>query len=246
MTLGQLVGPPLGSLGAVVLGFKGSFVGASIILFASFIFCHLFVADVARLPKQEKAHRGTAIDKRVLIAWALTFTAQVQLMFLPSVLPKVFEGFDIEPTVALKLAGTVVMLYTATAMVGTYLWGWLSRRFGLYKIITLLFVLGMIFQSLLALSRGVVEFTIIRMAQTAMVAATFPLIISVFVREPKGSVIGFLNSARFTGNAMGPIIATTLLAFSNLPVLYLFISAITLLAFIAFKTSFERDGTEKV
>jgi hypothetical protein len=58
--------------------------------------------------------------------------------------------------------------------------------------------------------------------------------------------IGFLNSARFTGNAMGPIIATSILAFSNLPVLYLFISAITLLAFIAFKTSFERAEIEKV
>jgi hypothetical protein len=109
MTLGQLVGPPLGSLAAVVFGFKGGFVSASIVLFASFIFCHLYVTDVARLPKEEKARIGSTINKRVLIAWGLSFTAQVQLMFLPSVLPKVFEGFDIEPTVALKLAGTVVM-----------------------------------------------------------------------------------------------------------------------------------------
>ena len=246
MTLGQLVGPPLGSLTAVVVGFKGGFVSASTVLFASFIFCYLYVTDVARLPKEEKGHRGTVISKGVLIAWALSFTAQIQLMFLPSVLPKVFERFDIEPTVALKLAGTVVMLYTATAMVGTYLWGWLSRKFGIHKMITLLFVLGMIFQSLLALSRGVVDFTVIRMVQTGMVAATFPLIISLFVREPKGSVIGFLNSARFAGNAMGPIIATSILAFSNLSVLYLFISAITLLAFIAFKAFFGEDRIEKV
>jgi DHA1 family multidrug resistance protein-like MFS transporter len=246
MTLGQLVGPPLGSLAAVALGFKGGFVSASIVLFASFIFCHLYVTDVARLPKEEKARTGSAINKRVLVAWGLSFTAQIQLMFLPSVLPKVFEGFDIEPTVALKLAGTVVMFYTATAMVGTYLWGWLSRRIGLHKMITILFVVGMIFQSLLALTTGVVDFTVTRMVQTGMIAATFPLIISLFVREPKGSVIGLLNSARFAGNAMGPIIATTILAYSNLPVLYLFISAITLLAFIAFKTLYETEKIEKV
>ncbi len=246
ITLGQLVGPPLGSLAAVAFGFKGSFISASIVLFASFIFCQLYVIDVARLPKKEKAPVRSTMNKRVLIAWGLCLTAQVQLMFLPSVLPKVLEGFKIGPNAALELAGTVVMFYTATAMVGTYLWGWLSRRIGVHKIITMLFVVGMIFQSLLALSRGVIDFTVIRMVQTGMIAATFPLIISLFVREAKGSVIGFLNSARFTGNAMGPIIATAILAVSNLSILYLFISAITLLSFIAFRTLFERDEIERV
>jgi hypothetical protein len=48
------------------------------------------------------------------------------------------------------------------------------------------------------------------MIQTGMVAATIPLIISLFVNQSRGSTIGFLNSARFTGNALGPIIATSI------------------------------------
>jgi len=91
----------------------------------------------------------------------------------------------------------------------------------------------------LALSRGIVGFTLIRMIQTGLVAATFPLIISIFLKVPKGGIIGFLNSARFTGMALGPMIATSVLAFSSLEVVYLLISAISLLALLGFKFFFK-------
>lgn len=240
MTLGQLVGPPLGSLGAVLLGFHGAFISASAVLFASSIFCYLFVTDVPKLPKEEKSSLWTILDQRIIVAWLLCLTASIQLMFLPSVLPNVFEQFQIEKTLGLKLAGTVVMLYTITAMIGTYLWSWLSRRYGLKKMITYLFGFGILFQALLALSRGIIDFTVIRMIQTGLIAVTIPLIFSLFLSEPKGGTIGFLNSARFTGVALGPIIATSILAFSSLEVLYLSISALSLLALVGFKFFFKQ------
>ena len=239
MTLGQLVGPPLGSLAAVTLGYKGAFASASVVIFAVSIFCYLYVNDVPKLPKEVRSSLRTLLDLRVILGWMLCFTASIQLMFLPSVLPNVLDQFHIEKPVALKLAGTIVMLYTATAMIGTYLWGWLSRKYGLFRIITFLFTLSILFQALLALSRGIVDFTLIRMIQTGLVAATLPLIISIFLREPKGGIIGFLNSARFTGLALGPMIATSILAFSSLEVVYLLISAISLLALLGFKFFFK-------
>jgi DHA1 family multidrug resistance protein-like MFS transporter len=139
----------------------------------------------------------------------------------------------------LKLSGTIVMLYTATAMIGTYVWSWLSRKFGLYRMITFLFAFGILLQSLLAFSKGIVDFTVIRMVQTCLVAATIPLVISIFASESKGGIIGLLNSARFAGNALGPILATSILAFSNLTGLYLFISGMTLFAFLGFKFFFK-------
>jgi DHA1 family multidrug resistance protein-like MFS transporter len=239
MTLGQLVGPPLGSLAAVTLGYKGAFASASVVIFAVSIFCYLYVNDVPKLPKEVRSSLRALLDLRVILGWMLCFTASIQLMFLPSVLPNVLDQFHIEKPVALKLAGTIVMLYTATAMIGTYLWGWLSRKYGLFRIITFLFTLSILFQALLALSRGIVDFTLIRMIQTGLVAATLPLIISIFLREPKGGIIGFLNSARFTGLALGPMIATSILAFSSLEVVYLLISAISLLALLGFKFFFK-------
>jgi MFS family permease len=137
------------------------------------------------------------------------------------VLPKVFERFRIEQKAALELAGILVMIYTATAMIGTYVWSWLSKKVGVYRMITLIVASGIIFQSLLTFSRGIIDFTVIRMIQTGLVAATLPLVISIFVSEPKGRIIGLLNSARFTRNALGPILATSVLAFSNLTSLYL-------------------------
>jgi DHA1 family multidrug resistance protein-like MFS transporter len=240
MTFGQLVGPPLGSLAAVIFGFKGAFVSASAVLFAAAIFCHLYVTDVPKLPREERAPGRATLDKRVIIGWMVCFTAQVQLMFLPSVLPNVFENFAIEKTNALKLAGTVVMLYTITAIIGTYLWGWLSRRYGLHQMITFLFALGIFFQALLSLSRGIIDFTLIRMVQTGLVAATIPLIFSLFVSTPKGGIIGFLNASRFTGNALGPMMATSILALHSLEALYIFISIISLLALLGFRFFFRQ------
>jgi MFS family permease len=163
----------------------------------------------------------------------------VQMGFLPSVLPNVFEAFQYDHATALKLAGSVVLCYTATAMIGTYVWSRLSRRMGLYRTITILFVLGILLQSMLAFSRGIVDFTIIRMLQTGFVAATFPLVISVFASGSKGSTIGLLNATRFAGNALGPMLATSILAYTNLTTLYFFISGITLLAFLGFRAFFK-------
>jgi len=238
-TLGQLVGPPLGSFAVVLLGYKGAFIGASALMFASFIFCYLYVADVPPLPKKERTRGRISLNKRVMVGWALCFVAMIQLTFLPSVLPKVFEAFHVESKDALRLAGIVVMVYTVTALVGTYVWSRLAKTVGLYKMITFLLASGILFQSLLAFSGGVVSFTVIRMIQTGLVAAVFALSISIFAREPEGSVIGFLNSSRFAGNSLGPILATSVLAISNLTVLYFVIAAITLVIFLCFRFLFK-------
>ena len=97
----------------------------------------------------------------------------------------------------------------------------------------------------LALSRGIVDFTVLRMIQTGVVAAIIPLVISMFVSESRGGVIGFLNAARFTGGAVGLMIATSILAVSSLPILYMSLSFLALLALLGFKLFFgKRDGEQ--
>jgi hypothetical protein len=75
------------------------------------------------------------------------------------------------------------------------------------------------------------------MIQTGFIAAVFPLTISIFARDVGGGMIGFLNSARFFGNALGPLMATSLLAYSNLLTLYIAIAAFTLVTLWAFLAS---------
>ena len=143
-----------------------------------------------------------------------------------------------EESMALKSAGVVVMLYTATAMVGTFLLCRLATRITSHRLIIIVGILGTILQSLLALNSGFTSFVAIRMLQTAMIAAVIPLVFSTFASDLDGRVIGFLNSSRFAGNALGPMIGTSVLAFSSLNWLYLSIGSMSLLALVGYAFSF--------
>ena len=68
-------------------------------------------------------------------------------------------------------------------------------------------------------------FTLIRMAQTGCAAGIFPLILAQIATKSQGKTIGLINTARFAGNALGPIMATFILSQSNLPTLYLVLGA---------------------
>jgi MFS family permease len=244
LTLGPLVGPPLGTFAAALLGYRNGFLAGAAFLFTSFIFAQIYVIDVPPLPKPAKPTRKQAFDRRIMIAWIVCFVAQIQLAFLPSVLPNVFKGFSMDEPTALKFAGVVVMLYTATAAVGQFVWTRLSRRVGVMRMITFLLVMAIAFQAMLALTRGILDFTIVRMIQTGFVAGAFPLIIALFLDNPSGGTVGFLNASRFTGMAVGPMLATAVLAFSSLNSLYLLISMITLLAFLCFRYAFSTNRAE--
>jgi len=238
-----MLGPLLGSIAAATLGYRWAFLSASTILLGSFTLC-LFYLDVPRLDRESRVRESTMIDNRVLLAWFLSFAAMVQISFLPSVLPNFFQTFAIEQTLGLKLAGTVVMLYTATAMIGTFVLSLMSRRFDLRRMIVVLFALAILCQSLLAFSRGIIDFTVIRMVQTGLVAAVVPLTVSMFAGASRGGTLGFLNSARFAGIAVGPMLATSVLAFGNLAGVCHSISGISLLAFLGLKLFFkEPKGT---
>lgn len=234
MTLGQLIGPPLGALAASALGFRGAFMSASALVFVTLGFCLLYVADVPHEPKERSRLREHTLNSRTVLGWGLCFTTTVQLMFLPSVLPNVFQGFQIDQTIALRWAGLVVMFYTATAMAGTYFFTRLVPKIRVNRLIIAICFLGAALQSLLSISPGIVSFVAVRMLQTALIAAVVPLVFSTFASDSDGRVIGFLNSSRFAGNALGPMIATSVLAFSSLTSLYLSVSMITLVALSSF------------
>ena len=237
MTLGQLIGPPLGALAATTLGYRGAFTSASAFVFVTLVFCFFFVKEFPRELREAAAFTKHPINKKTLVEWGLCFTATVQLMFLPSVLPNVFRGFQMDESLAIKSAGLVVMLYTATAIAGTFLLCRLAARVASHRLIITVGILGTVLQSLLSVCPGITSFVSVRMLQTAMIAAVLPLVFSSFSSDMDGRVIGFLNSSRFAGNAIGPMIGTFVLAFSNLNWLYLSIAGLGLLALVSYAFS---------
>nr|WP_231715814.1 MFS transporter [Desulfosarcina widdelii] len=238
MTLGQLIGPPIGALAATTLGYRGAFITASALVFITLIFCFFYVKEFPSELRVPTGMKRPAINQKTLIAWGLCFSATVQLMFLPSVLPNVFRGFHMNESMAIKSAGLVVMLYTATAITGTFLLCRLAARVKIHRLIIKVGILGTIMQVLLSVCPGITSFVAIRMLQTAMIAAIMPLVFSSFSSDMDGRVLGFLNSGRFAGNAMGPMIGTFVLAFSNFNWLYLSIASLGLVAVVSYAFSF--------
>jgi DHA1 family multidrug resistance protein-like MFS transporter len=235
LTAGQLMGPPLGTYTASLFGYRGAFVIASIIVSIFLTFCHHYVSDIPL--QKKKSHPEAYYKKGLLSGWVLSLIATVQLTFLPSILPRILENFQLMEGAALNYAGIIIMFYTATAILGTYIFSRLSSKISLKKIITISCLSAAFFQVLLIISKGVWSFAVIRMIQTGFIAAIFPLTISIFARDVGGGMIGFLNSARFFGNAVGPLMATSVLAYSNLLTLYILIAGLTLSSLWAFVTS---------
>lgn len=237
MTLGQLIGPPIGALAATTLGYRGAFISASALVFVTVVFCFFYVQEFPHESREIATFTKRAMNRKTLIGWGVCFTATVQLMFLPSVLPNVFRGFHMVESMAVKSAGVIVMLYTATAMAGTFLLCRLAARITSHRLIITVGILGTALQFLLSLSSGLTSFVAVRMLQTAMIAAVVPLVFSTFASDLDGRVIGFLNSSRFAGNALGPMIGTSVLAFSSLNWLYLSIGSMSLLTLVGYAFS---------
>jgi MFS family permease len=118
-------------------------------------------------------------------------------------------------------AGLIVFAYGASAAAGSYGFSRLAGRVPTQYLVLACAVGASVFQVLLILGVGPVTFTLIRMVQTALAAGIFPLILVQITSRSHGGTIGFINAARFAGNAAGPVVATFILANSNFLSLYL-------------------------
>ncbi|MCX8021655.1 MAG: MFS transporter [Syntrophorhabdaceae bacterium] len=241
LTLGQLAGPPLGSFMAATLGYRTAFICGFLLITGAVLLCLFKVTDVPKLPRQVKKEERHLIDRKVIAGWLICVVAQIQLVFLPSILPKILEGFKFYSSHALRLAGIVIMVYTAAAAIGSFILTRLAKKMELIKLITLLVFLSTIFQILLVFPEGLFSFTIIRMGQTYFTAAVIPLVFSIFAGQKRGAVIGIINSSRFGGSAVGPVIATSTYALFGQDTLFLLISLLTLVVLINFRYAFRDD-----
>jgi MFS transporter, DHA1 family, multidrug resistance protein len=242
MTAGQLIGPPLGAYAVTFFGYHSPFIIAVIVVFFSLVYCHRYVRDIPLQPK--RPDRGKPLTRRLLSGWGLTIVGTIQLMFLPSVLPHILEGFQLNEQAAITTAGTIMMAYMATAILGNYLLVRLAYRAGIARIVVVACLSAAVLQCLLYFSAGVYSFTLIRVLQTGMIAAVIPLVIATFAGEGGGgTTLGFLNSGRFVGNALGPMMATTLLAHFGLLTLYLTIAGLTVAMLAAFLPSMRKTDS---
>jgi DHA1 family multidrug resistance protein-like MFS transporter len=239
MTAGSLLGPPVGAYLAVHLGYRAPFIASFLMVGVTLLLCQIYVTEIEK--KETERNRKIMFSRGILWGWALSFIASIHLTFLPSILPHVLGGFGLEGENALKSAGLIMMGYTATAIIGSYAISRLTPRAKLTGVIVTVCMVASLFQAMLFFSQGVVSFAAIRMLQSGAIAAVIPLVMANFGSEIGGTGIGFLNSARFAGNGAGPLLATFVLAGSNLLTLYLLIAGLTVGTVAAFWAKKEKQ-----
>jgi DHA1 family multidrug resistance protein-like MFS transporter len=243
MTAGQLLGPAVGAYAAAHMGYRAPFLLSFLLVGVCLLLSHLYVVDVPR--KAPNPDRKIHFNRGVLWGWALIFIATIHLTFLPSIFPYVLKGFDLVGEKAIKSAGFIMMGYTATALIGNYVISRLTPRAKLKGVIAVLCLTSAFLQLLLFFSGGVIGFATIRMLQTGVIAAVIPMAMANFASELGGTGIGFLNSARFAGNGFGPLMATSVVAGSNLLTLYLLIAVSTVGSVLAFLITGRKKGVDK-
>ena len=232
MTIGQLIAPPMGAYMITLVGYRFAFIIGSLIFFIFFILCHRNVKDI---PCQKTVRDSTQrLKKGIFWGWMLGLIATVHITYLPSILPHILETFQLKEERAVSYAGIIMTAYTITAILGNFMINSFVPRTKLRQIILYIGLSAAFLQAMMYFSNGVISFTLIRMLQTGVVAAVFPMILSVFAIGVGGGTLGFLNSARFAGNAIGPLLATSVLAHSNLLSLYLIISGLILIPLTGF------------
>lgn len=218
LTLGQILGPPLGAMAATALGFRGAFFASGAMLVAICVFCHL---TLERIPPRPRAQAGEAPRReQVWWAWLMSLIGTMHLAFLPSILPAILRDFAVAEGRRVPMAGLIVFAYGISAAAGSYGFSRLAERIPARRLI-LGGALGAAFaQVLLYLGADVVSFTLIRMLQTGCAGGVFPLVLTQVAAQGGGRTIGFVNTARFAGMAVGPITATFILAHADLLTLY--------------------------
>jgi DHA1 family multidrug resistance protein-like MFS transporter len=223
LTLGQIFAPPLGAMAAAAFGYRGAFVASSLMLFAVFVFCRL---GLSPLPPRPRASRAEPLPRRqVWLAWLVSLVGTMQIMFLPSVLPTILRTFEVPEADRLVTAGTIVFAYGLSAAVGSYGFSRLAGRIPPHRLVLSAALGAALCQVALIAGAEAVSFTVIRMVQTGLAAGIFPLVLSQVASRSQGKTIGFINTARFAGNALGPVTATFILAYSDLLTLYLVLGA---------------------
>jgi MFS family permease len=80
--------------------------------------------------------------------------------------------------------------------------------------------------AILGVARPVWLYTLIRFVQVLCIAPVFPLVVGRIAQHAGGDIIGIVNSARIAAAFVGPVLATSLLAWTSAPIVYLAMAAL--------------------
>ena len=219
MMVGQVLGPLVGAMAAAQVGFRWSFVIGAVVLFATAAAVQLGVP----VPPPARAHdarrdgRGGADVLGVIL---IVLGGSIQVMFLPAILPDVLPPLGVDAARTLQVGGVVLFVSGVAAALGSLLAPRLAEAMPEQRLIPLLLGGSSLLLAAFGLASSVWVFGALRFLQVLCVAPVFPIVIARVAHRVGGKAIGIINAARIGAAFLGPVAATTLLAWGSVAVVY--------------------------
>jgi MFS family permease len=225
MTVGQVIGPLAGAIAAARLGFRPSFVLGGVILLG----CSTLVRWGVDSPSSagETPARRRVVPLRDIAAVALiVLGGSTQVFFLTAILPQVLPDLGVDATRTLEVGGVIIFASSVAAALGALAGPRLADAFGERPLIAMLLLASSTFLATLGVAGSVWGYGVLRFLQVLCIAPVFPLVVARIAQSASGEAIGVINSARIGASFIGPVAATSLLAWAPPLTLYLLLAAV--------------------
>ena len=227
MTVGQVVGPLFGAIAAARLGIRGSFVLGGTILIACAALVHWAVPRPPDARQADAASRPVRA-REVAAVTLVVLGGSIQVFYFTSILPHVLPGLGVEAERTLEVGGVLIFISGVAAALGALAVPRLGELFPERRLIGGLLIASSISVAALAAVGSVWPFGSLRFVQVLSIAPVFPLVVSRVVQHAGGSAIGVINAARIGAGFIGPVAATSLLAWTSPAVVYCLLASIGL------------------
>jgi MFS family permease len=229
MTVGQVLGPLAGAVTAARIGFRPSFVAAGLILWGVAAMVWLGAPAGREAPARPAPARAASAGELALVC-LVVLSGSIQIFFLPAMLPRVLALMAVPAERALDVGGVIIFLTGVAAALGSLAAPRLADVLGERRAVPVLLGASSLALGLLALAGGPGALGALRFAQVLCVAPVFPLVVAGLAGRVSGQAIGIVNSARIGASFIGPVLATTLLAWTAPAAVYLVLAALGLAA----------------
>jgi len=227
MTVGQVIGPLAGAVAAARLGFRPSFVlGGGILLACSGLVYWGVTVPPDRGTFRRVERRGRIMD--LVIASGIVLAGSTQLFFLTSILPQILPGLGVGAADTVEIGGLVVFASAGAAALGAIATPRLAGVTSERRLIATLLVASSVFMAALSAPASVWSYTVVRFLQVLCIAPVFPLVVARIAQHASGGAIATINSARIGAAFVGPVVATSVLAWASPAALYVLLALLGL------------------
>ena len=219
MMVGQVLGPLAGAMAAAQLGFRLSFVLGAVILFATAALVQVGV-PVPPPARSHDARRDGRAHGDVVGVTLIVLGGSLQVLFLTAILPDVLPALGVDRSRTLEAGGVVLFVSGVAAALGSLVAPRLAEAVPEQRLIPALLGASSVLLVAFGLAGSVWTFGALRFLQVLCVAPVFPIVIARVAHRLGGRAIGIINSARIGAAFIGPVVATTLLAWASASLVY--------------------------